>query len=408
MQNTKPNFSPEFKKWFGASKIVDKNGNPLPVFHGTDKDFSSFDASMTGDIGIHFGNAAQASAAVHKHWDRAQRYEDDSRLIPVFIRIEKPLYVKDSFSTMNNTWRGRAKNFGLDSGLIFNHEEHKELWSTAETLDKMRRRAGGSYSMILNKKNNALRDEYDALSKQFWNLIERVARRNGFDGMIYKNRAEGKGPSYIIFNPNQAKSVFNVGTWDNEKQDIGEDNQHIGIKNMIDVDKILKLAGLFEAKDEDFDNHSEHSRKLDQTGFWGAQGAGCIFFAKNTGRFLIAHRSSYVQEPNEWGVFGGAIDKGESPQEAVRREVHEETGYTGHFDLIPLYVFKKGSFRYSNFVAVVDKEFEPRLDWETQDTIWCEWGDWPSPMHFGLQALLNDPASAKKLQNLKAEFHPMA
>ena len=34
--------TPAFKKWFGDSKVVDANGDPLVVYHGTDQDFSVF------------------------------------------------------------------------------------------------------------------------------------------------------------------------------------------------------------------------------------------------------------------------------------------------------------------------------------------------------------------------------
>ena len=34
--------TPEFKKWFGDSKVVDADGKPLVVYHGTPKDFSVF------------------------------------------------------------------------------------------------------------------------------------------------------------------------------------------------------------------------------------------------------------------------------------------------------------------------------------------------------------------------------
>jgi hypothetical protein len=32
-----------FNKWFGKSKVVDENGKPLIVYHGTDQDFSEFE-----------------------------------------------------------------------------------------------------------------------------------------------------------------------------------------------------------------------------------------------------------------------------------------------------------------------------------------------------------------------------
>ena len=51
--------SPYFKKWFGKSKVVDENGEPLVVYHGTKSEFSEFktpsmfhvDPRYTGNIG---------------------------------------------------------------------------------------------------------------------------------------------------------------------------------------------------------------------------------------------------------------------------------------------------------------------------------------------------------------------
>lgn len=48
--------TPEFKKWFGdwendpdnASKVVDKNGEPMVVYHGTNSDFTIFNLEKVG------------------------------------------------------------------------------------------------------------------------------------------------------------------------------------------------------------------------------------------------------------------------------------------------------------------------------------------------------------------------
>lgn len=148
------------------------------------------------------------------------------------------------------------------------------------------------------------------------------------------------------------------------------------------------------------ESDTEHYDTLLKTGYWGRQAAGCIFLAQDTGRFCIAHRSQAVLEPGTWGTWGGAIDSGEDPAEAVRREVAEEAGYTGPMKLIPLMVFQApgGTFQYHNFLAVVPAEFDPRLDWETQDYRWVEWGEWPEPLHPGMRALLADGASTKTMQ----------
>jgi len=40
--------TPEFKKWFGDSKVVDANGKPLVVYHGTKAVFTVFDINKIG------------------------------------------------------------------------------------------------------------------------------------------------------------------------------------------------------------------------------------------------------------------------------------------------------------------------------------------------------------------------
>lgn len=146
------------------------------------------------------------------------------------------------------------------------------------------------------------------------------------------------------------------------------------------------------------ENDAEHAAALHSTGFWGKQGAGCIILAKSTGRILLPHRSIHVQEPNTWGVWGGAIDSDEDPRSAARREAEEEAGYSGSIQMIPLSVFSKGDFRYHNFLAIVEDEFQPRLNWETQGFVWTTLDDLPSPLHFGLKYVLSqDSAKIRKI-----------
>jgi 8-oxo-dGTP pyrophosphatase MutT (NUDIX family) len=142
----------------------------------------------------------------------------------------------------------------------------------------------------------------------------------------------------------------------------------------------------------------EHKKALGATGFWGKAGAGCIFVALDTGRLLLPLRSEHVLQPLTWGTWGGAIDEGETPEKAVRREVSEEAGYHGHYEIEPLFLFKSGAFRYFNYLAIVDNEFIPRLDWENKKADWFELDDLPSPLHFGLAGVLNDPTSIQKIK----------
>lgn len=148
----------------------------------------------------------------------------------------------------------------------------------------------------------------------------------------------------------------------------------------------------------------EHGKALRDNGFWGNQGAGCIFMAQTSKRFLLAHRSGAVEQPHTWGIWGGAIDAGEDPAQAALREAEEESGYTGKIKMIPMYVFnaiKQGKvvFKYFNFLAIVPDEFKPHLNWETQSFKWCDFGQWPSPLHFGVQAILKDAHSLQVMNN---------
>ena len=141
--------------------------------------------------------------------------------------------------------------------------------------------------------------------------------------------------------------------------------------------------------------------------FWGSIGAGVLPICRSTGRALIAYRSAYVQEPNTWGVWGGKLDieNGDETVDdveiAARREFREETEYDGALQLIPSYVFraKGGNFVYHNFVGIVSEEFEPTLDWETDDYRWVTWDELTKlqPKHFGLVELLrNDSENIRR------------
>ena len=143
------------------------------------------------------------------------------------------------------------------------------------------------------------------------------------------------------------------------------------------------------------ENDDDHAEALAQTGFWGRAGAGVLFQALDTGRILISHRSEAVEEPGTWGTWGGAMDEGEDPKSAAAREAQEETGfYPDRRNIIPLFVFKHPSgFQYFNFLVISEKEFKPRLNWESQGYAWFDYGEWPKPLHHGLEDLLHDTRS---------------
>ena len=148
------------------------------------------------------------------------------------------------------------------------------------------------------------------------------------------------------------------------------------------------LAELNGVKLSSTPGEGEYAITTDDSGqFWGSEGAGLVFWCPNTQRVLIARRSKYVNEPGTWGTWGGSMEAGESPADAARREADEEAGYEIHsIELVWTFKDSKSDFRYHNFVATVDEQFKPHMDWETDGYRWVPVTVPPEPVHFGLKA----------------------
>lgn len=84
--------SPAFREWFKDSKVVDENGDPLVVYHGTSAEFEAFDNSKTGthDRGL-WGKGHYFSANVRGPNSYALRQGEGARLIPAYVSIKNPL-----------------------------------------------------------------------------------------------------------------------------------------------------------------------------------------------------------------------------------------------------------------------------------------------------------------------------
>lgn len=152
--------TPEFKAWFGDSKVVDKNGKPLVMYHGSQSldaidefkvpsadDFrssavwfspSKATASGYGRRGFSGSPTARPVGKYKKH------------VLPVYLRMERPLDLRDN--AVRNRWRKEREAFSGD-------------------------------------------------------VVER-AKQAGYDGIITSWN------EWLVFRPEQIKSVYNRGTFD--------------------------------------------------------------------------------------------------------------------------------------------------------------------------------------------------
>ncbi len=84
---------PAFKKWFGdwqndpenSSKVVDSNGEPVLVFHGTNAKFNIF---KIGSLGTYFSDKYEVAK------EFGEQGNGFLKIIPVFLKIKKP-FIKD-------------------------------------------------------------------------------------------------------------------------------------------------------------------------------------------------------------------------------------------------------------------------------------------------------------------------
>ncbi|MBU3905253.1 MAG: YdcF family protein [Nanoarchaeota archaeon] len=55
--------------------------------------------------------------------------------------------------------------------------------------------------------------------------------------------------------------------------------------------------------------------------------ASVIVFYDKDGKVLLQERGSHSKLGEEWGFFGGKIEEGETPKQAIKREINEELNY---------------------------------------------------------------------------------
>ena len=119
----------EFKKWFKDSKVVDENGKPLVVYHGTTHDFDRFDM---GEEGAFFA-AKPSVAGVFTLKDPEESYTDfdeGASIMPVYLSIRNPLTITpDEYLSAKIGNRYEAEKAGYDGIRITPNTKYGPEWS---------------------------------------------------------------------------------------------------------------------------------------------------------------------------------------------------------------------------------------------------------------------------------------
>lgn len=80
-----------FRRWFGDSKVVDENGEPLVVYHGTNADFKAFKPTKIGEFGpaIYFASTP-SEAGSYAGVPRRGQEDGAPNIIPVYLSLKNP------------------------------------------------------------------------------------------------------------------------------------------------------------------------------------------------------------------------------------------------------------------------------------------------------------------------------
>lgn len=216
--------SEAFKNWFGDSKVVDGNGEPLVVYHGTGARFTEFEHrgdSRTGAaLGIGFYFATDRSVA--SGYERGE-----GQVMDAYLSIQNPLDTDaEGFSEPElaqvidrlieielETYGDELESFrdGFLSNLVDTYSLEREDVSSA---------AAG----VLFVPDELAVDQLAGLASLYGERVQpyrAVQEALGFDGFYEKDFQEEDGDVYVAWFPEQIKSATeNVGTFDPTNPDI--------------------------------------------------------------------------------------------------------------------------------------------------------------------------------------------
>lgn len=108
-------YSQQFKRWFGKSKVVDENGEPLIVYHGTGSDFNIFKSTD----GVYWFSQSKDYA------EAMAEERGGSRIIEAYLSISNPFYASLAPEQFSNpafeaSIIKKAKAEGYDGVIIEN------------------------------------------------------------------------------------------------------------------------------------------------------------------------------------------------------------------------------------------------------------------------------------------------
>jgi hypothetical protein len=212
---------PAFKRWFGDSKVVGEDGEPLVVYHGTSEDINQFRSSDEGALGggIYFTDDPDAASRFADRSAKERSNKTGQNVMPVYIRIEKMLDVDNiTDDQMDSIIRTIPRS--IDQLEKLGYEKYDE--ATRQMIDE-------ELNQFINfeldeKRKFDPRKLAKILGDGSAPTFAKIMQKAGFDGMTrMSENLDNNAPyrEYTVFNPTQAKSATgNIGEFSTETADI--------------------------------------------------------------------------------------------------------------------------------------------------------------------------------------------
>lgn len=201
-----------FYEWFGDSKVVDENGQPLKMVHFSGNEFSQFDKNRTGinndESAVGFWFADKDDFAFNNEYHPV-RYD-------VYLKMDNPLIIEGK-GTETNPWADTDID-NLDPYTKFEKMFNDLMYQDPQMWDER-----VSESLYGGFETQKIKLHFANLSegrkREVIKSIVDKLKTQGYDGIIIKNtQFDSVNPDerinqYVVFEPNQIKSVDNRGSF---------------------------------------------------------------------------------------------------------------------------------------------------------------------------------------------------
>jgi 8-oxo-dGTP pyrophosphatase MutT (NUDIX family) len=133
--------------------------------------------------------------------------------------------------------------------------------------------------------------------------------------------------------------------------------------------------------------------------------AGILFVSPDKEVLLLRRQGK--DHVGEWALPAGGIEKGETPEQAARRETEEEAGYSHDGGLSPFMHSEREGVVFDTFLAQAKDKFVPRINHEHDGAKWIKPSEAEKlPLHPGVRKAL-EKLRARKAHGGEASGVPI-